>query len=513
MYLVKKFREFGTDTDGNIAMMTGLTMTAVIIGVASAVDYSLASNNRQKSQDIADSLALAAALRIEQDGVENLKSMTVYAPGKTYSGKELNLNLPGLVDGTDISVEFVYNLGENEVTAVVKGKSQVNFMQFAGVDGLDFTTSTTVEFPAAEFRHPASIAMVIDNSNSMWFDETPAASWDQDHFDNQVSLYQRHYDYDLAVNLARQVPTGRERRPSNSSQRMDSLKAAMISLNETLSTNIDENPEQRFLRMGLSPFNDGYVKSKESPMNWGVIPETKINAMVPSGGTDVSAGLDVATNWLEAEPSRYEAEVRPDLKRYIILMTDGQDTSNTMAYINKAGTAIWRGEVKRQGHPSSRQCLETEQRTYTTWWGATRTETTCVKWETDEEARDNSRSGWYPQIRRQTSRPDEGRNWQEVEEVLRTHKLCDSYKEKGWDVYTVAYALQPGVYYSNLPGRATNHVFATSPQDVENARDLLKYCATSDDHFLSADNAEELSSAFEEIGISIADDTKIRIKS
>ena len=224
------------------------------------------------------------------------------------------------------------------------------------------------------------------------------------------------------------------------------------------------------------------------------------------GATDVSAGIQQVDNWFTREPMNFDAEIRDDLRRYIILMTDGQDTSNSVAYVPKAGSQLWRGEVERG---SGKQCKEAEEKK--TWWGAKYMG--CTEWETQEEADAASGDTWMEQNRRQASKPTVGRNWKEVEKVSRTKRLCDGFKDAGYDVYTVAYALQPGVYYTNLADRDANHTFAVSSEETDAAKELLEYCATTPSHFLTADDTEQLNTAFEKIGETIADDTAIRIKS
>ena len=505
MKLRQALKDFRADSRGNMAMMAAVTMTVIVIGAASAIDYSMATNNRQESQYIADSLALAAALQVKRDGVEDLDGLKAYQPGKIYKGKDLGLEFSGLKPGTDVTVEFVYNLDTQEVTTIIKGESNASFMRMAGVEGVKFSSQSTVGLPGFEMRHPASIALVIDNSGSMEFDDTPAASWDQAHFDAQYSYFRNYYNSSSAWNLATQVPTGKEVRLPGTKQRIDGVKEAIGSLNESLTEITGGDPDQSYLRTGLAPFANGFLNNKASDMAWGLVPQTKIDGMEADGGTDVSSGLQKAENWLNREPQNYDQEVREYLKRYVILMTDGQDTSNSVAYVPKPGSKLWRGEVERG---NGRQCKEAEERRWL--FG---TYMACIESETQEEADAAAGETWMEQNRYQSSRPSVGRNWKEVEKVSRAKRICDDLKEEGYDVYTVAFALQPGVYYSNDPDRVTNHTIGISPGEVDAATELLEYCATTPAHFLTADSTDELNEAFKEIGESIADDTEIRIKS
>ena len=84
-------------------------------------------------------------------------------------------------------------------------------------------------------------------------------------------------------------------------------------------------------------------------------------------------------------------------------------------------------------------------------------------------------------------------------------------KKNGWEIFSVGYALQSGVYRRNIPDRPPNEFWGVSPDEVAQARDLLEYCATSEDHFILAVNAQQLEQAFNDIGDSITNDTGIRV--
>jgi hypothetical protein len=86
-------------------------------------------------------------------------------------------------------------------------------------------------------------------------------------------------------------------------------------------------------------------------------------------------------------------------------------------------------------------------------------------------------------------------------------------KEKGWEVFTVGYALEPGIYQMNLPsGSGGAEYWGVSLEDIQKATDLLQGCASKPENFILASNADQLQKAFENIGLSIAEDSKLRTK-
>ena len=510
----KRFTKFSRDERGNVAIITGVSIVGVLIGVGAAVDYSIASGNASQAQNIADSLSLAAAIAYVENDHEVPKAGEFYAQGVTYTPDQLGYEFAGLAEGSQVSITFQYDLNSNQVVAHVSGDSKTTFSSIVGKEKLPFSTRSVSLFPGKDLSHPASIAMVIDNSNSMYYDENPSAAWDQKHYDQEYKKFRKNKNHDEADALARQEPTGKEKRPSDTTQRIVSLKAAMRNFNTYLDDAIGGDEDQRYLRMGLIPFNHDFIKDKRRNMNWGIIPENKISGMSPSGETDTSRGMDQAQNFLKNEHSRYDSEIRDALKRYVILMTDGNDSVDRSIQVDSPGSGLWRGQVRRTrqaGWRSSSDCTRYETRYRDRGEGGRQSYRACTKRGPKKKHYQEAKEYWQWQNIRQRNRPTEGRGWKEIEYQNRTRHRCDQFKAAGWDVFTVGYALKPGYYQRNLPGRPPREFWGFSPDDIKEATSLLQYCATTPDHFILAKNASELNTAFEDIAASIADDTAIRI--
>ncbi|MGB3455097.1 MAG: Tad domain-containing protein, partial [Litorimonas sp.] len=233
-------KRYAQEKDGNIAMMAGIAIATILVGSVAAIDYSLAHNNASESQNVADALSLAAAVKIGKEIEKNRTKKGVkpptdmYAEGVTYTAEELGFSFQGLAEDTEVEITFKYNMEENEVRTIVTGYSQSNFMNRLGQKSLPFSSESTAEFPSPELQFPASIALVIDNSNSMWSDEDPSAPWDQAHYDHHYNEFRKNQrkNHSTSDELARQVPTGRESRPAGTKQRIASLRTAMTTLNE-----------------------------------------------------------------------------------------------------------------------------------------------------------------------------------------------------------------------------------------------------------------------------------------
>ncbi len=143
--------------------------------------------------------------------------------------------------------------------------------------------------------------------------------------------------------------------------------------------------------------------------------------------------------------------------------------------------------------------------------GGTTYKNVCVERGPEEKEWVPESTKWHWRERTQPYMPNEGRSWKEIEYKDRTRWRCDQMKKKGWEIFSVGYALKPGVYRRNIPNRPPNEFWGVSPDEVAQARDLLEYCATSEDNFILAANATELEKAFNDIGDSITSDTGIRV--
>jgi hypothetical protein len=295
-----------------------------------------------------------------------------------------------------------------------------------------------------------------------------------------------------------------------------SLKTAMKSFNDFLDEAVGDDSDQRYLRMGLIPFNHNFINNKKQNMGWGTIQENKIRNMSPSGETNTAKGMDRAYWFLRNEHNRYDRSIRNELKRYVVLMTDGNNSVDQNIQVDAPGSGLWRGQEQRSRDGrwrTRRSCERYETRYRDTGEGGQQSYRACVQWGPTERYWQEGATWWSWTNKRQTSRPSGGRNWKEIEYKDRTRYRCDQFKELGWDIFTVGYALQAGIYQRNIPGRPSKEFWGFSPDEIAKATDLLEYCATTPEHFVLANNAVDLNEAFEDIAESISNDTSIRIKS
>ena len=160
-----------------MSVMFSISIGVVLICIGVAIDYTIVSKNQNRAQNVADVAALSAAVSVSKSR-ENPDPSEGYGQGQVYLAEEIGHPFKGLV-GKDAEVTFEYHFDDNEVHTKVTGAANPVFSQFIGHKTLPFSANSIAEIPATHLGHPASIALVIDNSNSMWHDQDKSAEWDQ----------------------------------------------------------------------------------------------------------------------------------------------------------------------------------------------------------------------------------------------------------------------------------------------------------------------------------------------
>lgn len=86
-------------------------------------------------------------------------------------------------------------------------------------------------------------------------------------------------------------------------------------------------------------------------------------------------------------------------------------------------------------------------------------------------------------------------------------KHCTALKDAGVEIFTIGFALEPGYFYTGVWGQRYNSpIYYISPTVKDRAQTFLNSCASSDNHFLLAENADALKAAFDKIGALIVED-------
>lgn len=457
--LLKRFRK---NEDGNIALTFAVSAVAVIGCMGAAMDFSTLSNAEARSQSIADQTALAAAVFVKTNNREPSPPPPVgegetpepeegYLDDdyRTYTAAELGYDFKGWVDGgaDNVTVSVNYDGTAKEATVTVVGKTVPTFMQIFGHQNMGFKASATAKYEDFEFYDPASVLMVLDNSGSMAFDDKPKVpgngnngaalgAWaDQEGVEPRIDALQRH------------------------------AGGFMTSLQNLVGDQSDN--DDKVLRTGMLAYNTNTITTRTVPMDWQTAStKASIDQMVAQGGTNSAPPIDLARVWMSTEDATHTTMHGDDPLKFLVFMTDGINTDNSVTWVEEEGTGQWRGQI--------RVCWY--------WW--------C--WYEE----DTVESAGVPNIRNSHSW-EEGK-WDSTANVL-TNDDCTSMKNDGVKIYTIGFALSEGRYDTNgYFGYETDEYIDEEVRDK--AYSFLSDCASEPSTFLTAENSDQLDQAFTRIG-------------
>jgi len=427
---------YRADEDGNFGIMASVTSLMLVMSVGVSVEVSKIYASQSKVQNITDNLGLMAAVYMRDHETPPATSEQGFVDSVQYTMEEVNTgqSMPGL------SGHFVVNYDTELGRANVEfdGEMSTSFMSAFHKDAVPLRASSAVKFRTFS-KSAISVALIVDNSGSMGWDDKPR------------------------INGNRQNGTVK---------RIDALKDTAVKFNQNMVTTLvetNDDPDTRFLRIGLIPYNTHVIDSDVQQIEWGGLNENEINEMEDGGGTDTRGPMEKASDWMGLEDSFHEQESGEQAKKYVVLMSDGSNN----------------GEWDCDWQP----------RRYTRLWR---------KWNGYRFDYKNSR--WRP-----------GSGWQEgratncqFQQLSSSQSLetCTDLKDDEVEIFTIGFALEPGNYYSDFPSASNVDI---SQETTDNAYDFLQACASSPENFIEAEDAAALDEAFEAIGKKIIQDN-IRIE-
>jgi len=461
MFVPSNMKKYVKDQRGQFSIMAGGCFAAIVFLCGAGIDVARLSNAKVKAQGISDAVGLAAAVYVDQNGEPPTSSNNGFIHGQYYNAADYGYDLYGSKDAT---FRVFYDDVTKEATVELGGHIPTTFTSIAGYQTMPLTTRTVVKYKETDYGTPASIMFVLDNSGSMFFDD-------------------KAVDPDTGA------------RPADVVRRIDGLKDNMHRLNDRLQEIADQEGDVDFLRTGMMPYHHAIISANKVNMHWGALSDGNIDAMVPGGATNSSPPMTESWNQLKNEHIHHENESGKTPLKYVIFMTDGKNTNGVDIWIPEEGTNHWRREWQ-------------EWRCWYNRWGRRR-------------CREITREEFYPTDGPSDTpipEPTDHNNWVEGKYVLNwdyyTQNTCKEMHAQGVKVYTIGFALKEGTYYTNEWGQALGseyHYRDIDTQDLGQSFALLSACASEGDHFILAEDTEELNQAFDRIGDDILLDV-IRIK-
>ncbi len=308
--LLHSFRSFRKNEEGNLALTFAISLTVLVGVLGAAVDFSALSSAKSKSQSIADSTALAAAIYIKDHNRPPKTDEEGYRDGITYNASQLGYDFKSSVEGgaEKVNIRVDYDDNAKEATVTVSGQTKPYFAQIFGNDTLPFTSQSVVSYLDAESAFPASISLVLDNSGSMAWDDKLA------------------------------LESGRS--PFGAAPRIDGLKNSVNTFTRELESrlNIGED-DQKTIRMGMLPYSSDIVSNNRVEMQFGFLSPSQVNNMRPSGSTNSNPPMRAALEEMrdENEAHRREAvragKAYEEPLKFVIFMSDGQNTSGQFDFV------------------------------------------------------------------------------------------------------------------------------------------------------------------------------------
>lgn len=482
------FKKLIKNERGNISLIFGGIFVTLVACVGVGYDMNQLVSTKQKASSIADTTALTAAIFYSTHNRLPGSNSEGFVHGQTYDASAVNYYFEGISNkqAEGVTITVTYDLDTKEATSVVEGRTQVAFMQIFGYDKLDFRSEAVAKFSEIHLKDPASIMFVLDNSGSMEFDDLP-------------------YGQTRNPLNARQ-PGTQKRLPALES----SVRGMMAKLRAIMETE-DGDPNgrnQRSIRTAMIPYSSNVLTDVDVPGQWGLLSNNQVNAMRYRTGTNSAPPLDSALSVMDAytagDPEN-EAKIHidehgDDPLRYVIFMTDGQNNGNFDIWDARADTGTWRrwGRHVRCSRDSNGYLYRDDDGPIACHYSSDR---------------------WI-YVNNSPEEPEDFSGWEEGtfdnQSNLDSRSTCSQMHAAGVEVFTIAFGLQKGWFYTNAWGAqyggGSYNQWEIKQPEVSNALSLMQFCATSPDHYTEAVDSQALNDAFDRIGDNIIKEL-IRIKS
>ncbi|MBO9099756.1 VWA domain-containing protein [Rhizobium sp. B230/85] len=330
-------RRFFSDRSGNFGILTALAVPVVFAGAGVAVDVSNMVLSKNQLQNATDAAALATASALA-DGTTTTTNAQAF--GKDFvSGQMANYlgsdatTLAALKSGTKVNVTPTTDAttGSKSYAVSINGSfpQQVNGMtKLLGWNQVTIATSSSTSSNSATAAtstgQALSMFLALDKSGSMaWVtstkDTSQLACWNY----TESSWPYAYYTAPCYVS------------------KIAALKQAAGVLFDQLDKS---DPTKVLVRLGGLTYTDTTDTGKPEPQTWGSSSmRSYVNRIddVPTGGTDASGPMAQAYSALtaNAEASAQLLKGNKTFAKYIVLMTDGENTGHSSVWNPSLDTA------------------------------------------------------------------------------------------------------------------------------------------------------------------------------
>jgi len=212
-------RKFLRNARGNVSILVAATLPVLVAVAGGVLDYTVAISGKAKLQSMVDSATLYATKLLKED--PDISEDEITTKAEQYLQSLYNANGASGFVLASVNVEKASD--GNAVTVSATGRYTTSFLKLISIDHMDFPVRS-----AATFNYPPlEVALVLDNTGSMNFDED--GNW--------------CYSY------------------SDSCNRMGKLKEAARNFITQLEANSDGDPDS--VKVGIVPYSH-YVRIDNS---------------------------------------------------------------------------------------------------------------------------------------------------------------------------------------------------------------------------------------------------------
>jgi len=490
--LNKLYRRFKRDVSGNFSVMASITTLGLFAAAGLSVDAHRAYIHTQNAQSIADSIALAAAQYASNNGTPTTEGDGIYLPGIKYNASDLGFDLK---NSETLSFTVSYDNIDRQATVDVESSINPIMLDVLGHDSIATRSNSIARYSElSNVIDAISILFVLDRSGSMSFDDKPLIFDSSDSTEaNEIATI------DTIVGEAAAVDIIDNYRQPETVRRVSALEGNLATFNAQLAALEASNTTgSRALRMGLITYNN--IAQVIQPMEWGAL---NLNTIAPTGGTNSGSALAQARNEMLNEDDRHLTESgNDDPLKFVILMSDGQNSGTPSIWQAQSGTGQFRIQTREYCYNFFNQSACNSSFPSTRF---TILDIDIIReWKGDDGIQHPNDVF--------TGNFEEGREFSASD--VTSFQNCDQMKAQGITIFTIGFALETGDFATNdwgnpnnttLPPSNRTRIVNVNNDGIARARNVLSRCASDQSTFLLANDASQLTLAFNRIQRQIAD--------
>lgn len=307
-----------TDREGNIAMTFAIVAVPLLAAIGVSIDYAQLVNSQRHLQDAIDAAAVSAAASIVA-GKHTDTTAKDYAVNFVLGQMGSSITAAEAAQLKSKLAVAVTTTGSGSVktyTVKISGGYTVNlspFANFVGYGTMPVSGVSTTQSQAVS-KTAMSMYLVLDRSGSMSFVTDTLNVEDKDN--SCLNYTSSSWPY-----------------PSSATpcyiNKMSALKTAAAGFFDELDALEDKDKTDTVVRVGGVSFN--HEMQTPQDIRWGT---KKMRHYVdalpdyPTGGTDMTDGMKEAydTFMTDAETKAHEKKDNDSFSKFIVLMTDGENT-------------------------------------------------------------------------------------------------------------------------------------------------------------------------------------------